>query len=168
MQLTNKTLQAFTLIEIMVVLLLVSLLYYFAINNNTLLIKKDQKINITNLKQFLLNQQYKNNASIICFDNSFDCVLYLDNKPTKTNFKLFDTNIAVYQYDQNLIQKQYPNNIVFSYSCDFFNKCTNQIINLKDKFYIFNDINLKPTIVNSTNQLQEYFTKPKEELKYAF
>ncbi|MGM0519362.1 MAG: type II secretion system protein [Campylobacterota bacterium] len=92
--------RAFTLTELILVIVLVSVIYMLAFSNLSLF-NSSSKIKLSNLKSYLKKQSFENSLKLICLENKEECVIYLDNKPTKKIQNPFGKILSVYKNDEN-------------------------------------------------------------------
>ena len=174
----NKS-KGFTLLEIIISIILVSILYLFAINNFSVNTGKGKdSINLNTLKSELLSYNYEKSIAIKCIEKDYSCFLFIDNKLQDNKIKgLFKEEPIVYKYNSKLEEKTFNTleleklenyNIVFEYSCNKEKKCTEEIVFVNDRGFIFNDINIKPIIVDNISEIENYFQDKIQEVKDAF
>jgi len=174
----NKS-KGFTLLEIIISIILVSILYLFAINNFSVNTGKEKdNINFHTLKSELLSYNYEKRITIKCIESDYSCFIFIDNKLQENKIKgLFNEEPTVYKYNSKLEEKTFNrleleklenHNIVFEYSCNKEKKCTEEIVFANNRGYIFNDINMKPIIVDNISEIEDYFQDKIQEVKDAF
>jgi hypothetical protein len=171
--------KAFTLFELIIAVILVSLLYYFAIDSFSQKNFKEKKnITLTNLKQTLLQYDFNDNITIQCIEDDFSCFVFIDDILQKEKINpLFKEVPTIYNYAKDLTRVDFNEleleqldtyNIVFKYSCKKDKKCSEYIVELPNKVYIFNDIYTKPTTINYISDINDYFDNKIQEVKDAF
>ena len=98
--------KAFTLIELVLVIILTSTIYFLAFSSFNVEKPKEYKVNIENIKEFLLkNFSYENELSLKCIENDTkDCYVFIDKSINKniTIENLFEEIPEVYNYDKEL------------------------------------------------------------------
>ena len=154
-------------------------MYLFAINSfkksSTI---KNNDFTLLNLKQRLIDKEYSNNITIKCIDDSFDCLVFIDNVLQKDRIEgLFKNKPTVYKYNSNLdkidfvdleLEQLQRYEIVFEYSCNAKSKCSELIVQTDKTSYIFNDTKNKPIIIEDISDVEEYFNNRISEVKDAF
>lgn len=172
--------RSFTLFEIIISIILISVLYFFAINTFVKSNTNGQKnINLNSLKEKLLDIDYDDSISLKCVRDELQCFLFIDGLLQEEVIKnLFLQIPSVYEYNKNREKIEYgyldlPDElgsyeIVFDYSCNRYKKCSEQIVELNTSAYIFNDIHMKPILVEDLYSVDEYFESKQEEVKDAF
>ena len=159
---------AFTLIEIIIVIIIISIVYSFVLGSFKKQDKQiDERVTLSNLKSNLLKMDYTDSIEVVCLDDDFKCFLYLDDEKQEIN-KLFSDDISVYKYSKELEHIEYNNGVIFTYSCDKYQKCSEIIVEKQEKIYIFNDIHKNPILIDSVNDVNDYFEKKIDEVKDAF
>jgi len=173
-----KQLKGFTLFEIIISIILVSILYAFAINSFHSSNQQKTKMTLSTLKKELLATDYENEVKLYCIEKDLSCFLFVDGELQKQKIEgLFKSEPLVYEYNKELevvdfnsleLEKLQSYDVVFEYSCNTNRKCTESIVFENEKGYIFNDIYMQPKIVNSMNEIENYFEEPIQEVKDAF
>lgn len=171
--------KAFTLFEIIISVILISLVYYFVItsfsdNSNT---KKDD-ITFLNLKEKLLAYDFIENITIKCIDEDLSCMVFVDDNMTGDIItSLLTSKPEVYEYSKELKKIEFPYleleqlqryDIVFQYSCNKNNKCSEYIVQTEEMVYILNDIQKRPSTLKYINDVDEYFDKTMQKVRDAF
>lgn len=157
---------AFTLIEIIIVIILISITYSFVLGSFNKRTKSiDDKVTLNNLKSNLL--ELGEDVEVQCVEENLKCFMFIDDEKTEIN-QLFSADISVYKYSKELEQIEYANDVIFAYSCNKHQKCSEMIVETKDNTYIFNDIHKKPIVLESLSDVNDYFDKKIDEVKDAF
>ncbi len=163
----------------MIVIILISILYLFAINSfKNKSFGNSSDITLYNLKKKLLNRDYSKDIIIKCVDETFDCYVFIDGVLQDEKIKgLFEKKPDVYKYNSNLdkidfldleLERLERFEVVFEYKCKKNNKCSELIVETKNKVFIFNDIFQQPKTIKYIGDIEEYFNKNIEEVKDAF
>lgn len=174
-----KNIKGFTLFEVILSIILISVIYLFTINNLELNDTKiDKNIDLNNLKKELLSYEYLDSIVVSCIDKNYSCFIIVDGKLQEEKIKnLFSEEPSVYKYNDHFeklsfepleLEKLEYQNIIFVYSCDNERKCLEQIVFVDSKGYIFNDIHVRPTLVRSRSEVEDYFQDKIQEVKDAF
>lgn len=174
-----KRYNSFTLFEIVLSIIIISLLYAFALNSFEFGKSEPKKsFDMLNLKKELLNIEYEKTIHIVCTENDLGCFIFRDGELLEQKIQKFFTSIPeVYLYNEDFTLKEYPllelenlesYNVVFEYSCNKQQKCSESIVFAENKWYILNDIYTKPQILNERSDVENYFQERREEVKNAF
>jgi len=175
-KLTPSSNKAFTLVELLIVIVIVSITYYFAIS--TIKFSTKKTVDIDNIKSMLLKYNFNDTISLKCIEDGKKCYIVVDGKiSSDTIDNLFKTKPIVYYYDTNFKQKEFDDlelndldsyEVCFEYNINRYRKSEDMIVEANDKVYIFNSIYDKPIVVNYLDDVSEYFSSIKDEVKDAF
>ncbi len=180
MKKTIRVKKAFTLIELVLVIILTSTIYFLAFSSFTINNEKQYKVNIENIKDFLLkNFPYENQLSLICIeDETKDCYVFIDyniNKDIKIE-NLFEETPEVYNYDENLstfvFSKIRIDNIeyepFFDITINRDRKHKNIVLEMQDsKVYLIHSISKEMKKFENTNNVLDQFRENEIEVKDA-
>lgn len=173
--------KAFTLIELIIVILITGVTYFLIFSNNSFSLKNtDKKVDLQNLKEFLLqNFSFEKKLSFICIEEDFSCFVKVDNILLK-DFEIkhfFKIKPDVYEYNKDERKIEYKelrvNNfnykVIFELKIDSDYK-TNEFIldTLDNKVFVFNSIFTKPIIYNSLDEIFRIFNQKQIEVSDAF
>ena len=90
---------------------------------------------------------------------------------------LFKNKPIVYEYTKNLniiyfkdIELNHLDRyeVCFKYNINKYNKSKDMIVEINNKFYIFNSIHNQPILVQNTSDIYDYFYNLDQEVKDAF
>lgn len=179
---TIRVKKAFTLIEMIIVIILVSTLAFLAASNFTFFdTQKRYKVNIENVKDFMLkNFKFNDELSLVCIeDDSLNCYVFIDEVEDKKNKieNLFNQVPEVYNYDKDLSDYEFTEirldetdyEPFFELKINKDRKHKNIILDTIDnKVYLFSSISKKPEIFNDTNEIIDRFFELETEVKDAF
>ncbi len=167
--------KAFTLFEILIVVILFSIVLGFALTSFNFNTTAQNKITLNNLKQSLLQKEFSKSISIKCSNDVEYCFLYIDNTLQEDTIKLTNsTQLETYEYDNTNTQITFKDiepkelesyNVNFEITIDKDSKHTDMIIFDQNKYYIFNNIKMKPTVLDSLSDIDDYFYDLKKEVK---
>ncbi len=177
---TIRVKKAFTLIELVLVIILISIVYYLSFSNLTSTHNIKYKVNIENIKEFMLkNFKYEKELAFICIeDDTKDCYIFIDkniNKDIKIE-NFFKDIPDVYNYDKDLSRyiftKIQLDEIKFE---PFFELIINSdqkhkdiiVDTLDSKVYLINSISRKVEKFENINDIIEQISLNKIEVKDA-
>ena len=141
-------------------------IYTLAISNFSRLSDESEKLNLGNLKEYLISQDYDKSAQLLCLDDCAECDIYLDGNKTQTIEGLVDNSVRTYRYEQlyGFVEKKkdvffnaddIEENVCFSYTVDKSGIGEQMLIEYKNKYYDTSTY-LEPTVVyNSIEDAQE-------------
>lgn len=172
--------KAFTLIELIVVILIVGLTYSLIFSSNSFNFKKEEKVELSNLKQFLLeNFSFEKELSFICIEDNFTCYVKIDNDLLKgfeiKNF--FNTKPNIYEYNRDKKEIEFKDlrvdnfdyKVIFQLKVDSDYKTNQFVLDAVDNnVYVFNPIFTKPKIYKSLDEVFKTFTQNIIEVQNAF
>ena len=172
--------KAFTLIELVLVIILTSSVYFFAFSSFTSKEKKQYKVNIENIKDFLFkNFSYENELSLKCIENDTnDCYVFVDNTLREDIIiqNLFNEIPEVYNYDKDLssfvFSKVKIDNIEYETFFELnFNKDRKHksiVVDMQDSnVYLINSISKIAKKFENTNDVIDQFRTNEIEVKDA-
>jgi len=169
--------KSFTLVEIILVILIISLVYYFTISSFKFSSSiKSSSIEVINIKTYL--SKFNKAVSMVCIDDGKKC-LVMDNDENiiEEVSNVFKNKPIVYEYNKDLNIIYYEDielkhldryEVCFKYNINKYKKSQDMIVEVNNKFYIFNSIYNKPILVDNTSDIYDYFYKLEQEVKDAF
>lgn len=176
---TTKIKFAFTLIELILVVVIISIVYGVFVANLT---KQSENNNTTknliNIKSLLLKYDFDKTIEVQCSETDFRCFVLVDGTlKEELKEKLFSSHPRVYSYDKNKNKisfndlkleelESYP--IDFVYKIDKYGKTKDMIVEVDGKVYVFNSLFDKPIILDSLNDVNEYFDSKISKVKDVF
>ena len=177
---SNK-ISSFTLIELILVLILLGLIYSIFLPKFNIKSTKDKtKIELYNLKEFLVkNFEFNNEIRFSCISKDFSCYVYVD-RVLLDDFKVekfFKVEPLVYKYNKNLENYDlgrisidgFTEDLIFEYKLDSDFKSNEFILDTKDnKVYLFNSIFYRPKIFKDVYGVIENIEKNINGVKGAF
>jgi len=169
--------KAFTLVEIILVVFIISLVYYFTISSFKFSSStKSSTVDLVNIKTYL--SKFGNDVTLVCINNGKKClVMDNNNNILEEVSNLFKTKPTVYEYNKDLNIIYYKDmelkhldryEVCFKYNINKYNKSKDMIVEVDNKFYIFNSIHNQPILVQNTSDIYDYFYKLEQEVKDAF
>jgi len=169
--------KSFTLVEIILVVLIISLVYYFTISSFKFSSSiKSSSIDIYNIKTYL--SKFNKEVTLTCIDDGKKClVMDSDENIIEEISNLFKNKPIVYEYNKNLniiyfedIELKHLDRyeVCFKYTINKYKKSEDMIVEVNNKFYIFNSIHNQPILVENTSDIYDYFYKLEQEVKDAF
>ncbi len=176
---TKKIIQAFTVVELLIVVILILSVYSisfinFANENKS----SDTEKNLINVKSLLLKYEFDKTIELQCSEVDFRCFVLVDGTfKEELKEKLFNSPPTVYSYDKNKNRirfndlkleklESYP--IDFAYKIDKYGKTKDMIVEVDGKVYIFNSVFDKPFILESLSDVDEYFDSKISKVKDVF
>lgn len=177
---TIRVKKAFTLIELVLVIILISIVYYLSFSNLTSSREVKYKVNIENIKEFMLkNFKYEKELAFVCIeDDAKDCYIFIDkniNKDIKIE-NFFKDIPDIYNYDKDLSKYVFTkirlDEIEFEPFFEFIinsDKKHKDIIvdTLDSRVYLLNSISRKIEKFENTNDIVEQFSSNEIEVKDA-
>lgn len=172
--------RGFTLIELMVVIILLSTLYFLVFSNNSFSVKKNNdKLNMYNLKEYLINNfEFKKELKFTCIDENLMCYIIVDEKMDENLvvYNFFKKTPDVYKYSADAIKINFPElridhidyKIIFELKIDRNYKNNEFIVDTQDNILVFNSIFKKPITYKTLNESIEVFNLNKVKVKDAF
>jgi len=170
---------SFTLVELLVVVILMLAVYGIFFVDLT---KKPQNNNVNenliNVKSLLLKYEFDKTIEVQCSEVDFKCFVLADGVvKEELKAKLFNSTPTVYSYDKNKNKirfndlkleklESYP--IDFIYKIDKYGKTRDMIVEVDDKVYVFNSLFDKPTMLESLNDVGEYFDSKVSKVRDVF
>ncbi|NWF65843.1 MAG: prepilin-type N-terminal cleavage/methylation domain-containing protein [Campylobacterales bacterium] len=167
--------KAFTLFELLIVIFIISLVYALFIQNLNTKPQTDT-LTIEKLRDFLLANYYdKNKVSVICFEESKKCKVFINDKDTKDEFILFDEDVNVYYLNKNVLEKKrffdfhvtnYDKEKV-SFKFDLYpNKSSSEfILEYKQKYYLFDSYMHSTKVFDYIDDAKEYWIEQRLKAK---
>ncbi len=139
---------AFSLIELIIVIVIMGIIYTLSVNGFQKLSEKGSKVNLGNLKEYLISFKPKKSARILCLDDCSSCDIFVDDIKVATFDDFVDSSIRVYQYDylqgsHESMQEVYFNeddvqeNVCFSYRVDSKGVGDQVMVEFKKNVYDF-------------------------------
>lgn len=167
--------KAFTLFEILIVIIIFSIVLGFALTSFNFSTTNQNNTTLNNLKQTLIQKEFSSNISIKCSNSVEYCFLYIDDTLQEDTIKLLNsTQLETYEYDNTNTQITFKDiepkelesyNVNFEITIDKDLKHKDMIIFDQNKYYIFNNIKMKPVILESLSDIDDYFYDLKKEVK---
>lgn len=172
--------KSFTLIELIIVILLISIVYFLAFSSFNVKKEKEYKVNLENIKEFMLNKfSYENTLSLVCIENEIkECYIFIDdniNKDIKIK-NLFTQIPEVYNYNKDLNSYDFTKirfddieyEPFFELKINSDRKQEDIILDtLDEKVYLFSSILKNAKVFKNTNEIIDEFFINEIEVKDA-
>jgi prepilin-type N-terminal cleavage/methylation domain-containing protein len=91
----------FSLLELLIVIVIMGVVYTLGVENLQKLspTAQEKKLSLQNLKNFLLQYDFAQEARIVCIDTCSECRVILDKKEQKSVPRLFQKTPVLYHFD---------------------------------------------------------------------
>ncbi len=108
--------KGFSLIELLIVILIIGVIYTLAIGNFQRLQKGETKLNLQNLKTYLMQFPHEQSVRLLCLDRCSQCSIFVDGQFNKElEFEEFlDESVQVYRYEYSLGAIKEPQTTYFN------------------------------------------------------
>jgi len=143
--------KAFSLIELLIVILIIGIIYTLSVGNfKKLKDSSEKKLTLKTLKEYLQSIEHEDSVELLCLDDCSSCDIFVDTQKytSKPIEDFLDKSVKVYRYDFNLgmIEKEYKNDVCFSFSVDKKGVSDQLIVEYDGKVYDYTTY-LHPTKV---------------------
>jgi prepilin-type N-terminal cleavage/methylation domain-containing protein len=176
--------KGFTLFELLIVIVIIGLIYGLFVSNLQNKEVDSDAITLLSMKKTLLNQPFKRQSDIICFEPCQECFIYNDSQKSESEaFSLFNAPPKVYvkdQYDRLELQQFLPfksegeqfKDVCFRFTL-FNNKSSSHfIVENEKKFYLFHpymaDVQELQTLPEAEKLFSDKTLLPKDSRDYDF
>ncbi|WP_320033504.1 prepilin-type N-terminal cleavage/methylation domain-containing protein [Halarcobacter sp.] len=173
--------KGFTLIELIIVILLISIVSLILIPNFNFNQEKKYKLEIKNIKEFMLNNfEFENKLALECIEkDELDCYIFVDGVMQEDIIikNLFNQVPKVYNFDRELSDYRFRKikfdnheyEPFFELKINSDNKHKNIVLDTyEDKVYLFSAISKKAKIFKNTNEVLDMMYDSSIEVRDAF
>lgn len=162
--------KSFTLVELIIVTVLIFIIYFFTLSNLNFQEDKTDKMTLINLKQTLASFSFEEKINLRCVDDeNIDCVILIDDViQDEKIIGLFEKCPDVYECSRDQIRLEFLHPICFEFELRKNGHSSRMIVDLDDKVLIYDNISLKPKIVESMADIYNFFDDKIDEVRDAF
>jgi len=171
--------KAFSLFELIIVILLLGVIYAIFLPKLNFKPEHEQKLSLSNIKEYLLTFDYKETLSLKCIEDTYECYVSIDGSIKKDTVvkNLFNNRPDVYSYDTEQDRLEFArleldtfeeHEVVFELQFNKYKKMRDLIVETQDDIYVFNALYLKPLKYEYLNDVQEQIQNLTSEVRNAF